>query len=63
MAPPFLTSVLNGGEQSASRSSSFTAGTHWIGGLVGPRADPDVVEKKFIDPTENQTQIPRPSRQ
>jgi hypothetical protein len=39
-----LTSVLGGGEWSASRPGSFTPrerapGTHWIGGWVDPRAD------------------------
>jgi len=44
----FLTSALDGGEWSASRSGSFTPkesapGTHWIGGWVGPRAVLDAV--------------------
>jgi hypothetical protein len=39
----FLTSVLVGGEWSASRPGRFTSregapGTYWIGGWVGPRA-------------------------
>jgi hypothetical protein len=39
----FLTSALDGGEWSASRSGRFTPGvrsrgTHWIGGWVVPRA-------------------------
>jgi hypothetical protein len=38
-----LTSALDGGEWSASRTGRFTPrerapGTHWIGGWVGPRA-------------------------
>jgi hypothetical protein len=38
-----LTSELDGGEWSASRTGRFTPrkrapGTHWIGGWVGPRA-------------------------
>jgi hypothetical protein len=50
----FLTSALVGGECSASRPSHFTPGerapgTHWIGGLVGPRADvDDVGKRKFL---------------
>jgi hypothetical protein len=40
-----LTLALDEGEWSASRSGRFTPrerppGTHWIGGWVGPRADP-----------------------
>jgi hypothetical protein len=52
--PVFLTSALVGGEWSASRPSRFTPGerapgTHWIGGLVDPRACLDDVEKrKFL---------------
>jgi hypothetical protein len=46
----FLTSALVGGEWSASRRGRFTpgeraAGTHWIGGWVGPRAGLDDMEK------------------
>jgi hypothetical protein len=48
-----LTSALDGGERSASRSSRFTpreraTGTHWIGGWVGPRAGLDAVVKRKI---------------
>jgi hypothetical protein len=51
-----LTSVLDGGEWSASRPGRFTSrerapGTHWIGGCVGPRAVLDaVVKRKFPSP-------------
>jgi hypothetical protein len=43
IAPPFLTSALDGGQLSASRLGCFSPGeiapgTHWIGGWVGPRA-------------------------
>jgi hypothetical protein len=53
IAPPFLTSALDGGEWSASRTCHFTPGekapgTHWIGGHVGPRAGLDAVEKRKI---------------
>jgi hypothetical protein len=46
-----LTSALDGGEWSASRSGRFilrerALGTHWIGGWVGPRAGPDAVAKR-----------------
>jgi hypothetical protein len=48
-----LTSVLDGGEQSASCPSHFTPRerapvTHWIGGWVGPRAILDAVVKRKI---------------
>jgi hypothetical protein len=44
-----LTSALDGGEWSASRSGHFTArervpSTHWIGGWVGLRASLDAVK-------------------
>jgi hypothetical protein len=38
-----LTSVLYGGEWSASCSDRFTTGTNWIGGWAGPRAVLDAV--------------------
>jgi hypothetical protein len=42
VAPPSLTSALDGDEWSASRPGCFTPweaapGTHWIGGLVRPK--------------------------
>jgi hypothetical protein len=45
-SPFFLTSALVGDEWSASRPGRFTAGTHWIGGWVDPRAGLDDVEKR-----------------
>jgi hypothetical protein len=47
----FLTSVLVGGEWSASRPGRLTPAerapdTHWIGGWVGPRTDQDDMEKR-----------------
>jgi hypothetical protein len=47
----FLTSALDGGEWSDSRSSrlihwEMAPGTHWLGSRVGPRAGLDSVEKK-----------------
>jgi hypothetical protein len=49
IAPPFLTSALDGVEWSALCPCCFTPGetahgTHWIGGWVGPRAGLDVVK-------------------
>jgi hypothetical protein len=49
MAPQFLTSALDGGAWSASRSGNFTPrktafGAHWIGGWMGPRAGMDTLE-------------------
>jgi hypothetical protein len=49
IAPPFLISVLDGGEWSTSQPYRFTSGeagpgTHWIGGWVGPRADLDITK-------------------
>jgi hypothetical protein len=47
--PPFLTSTLVGGEWSASRTGTFTPGTHWIGSWVGPRNGLDDAERrKFL---------------
>jgi hypothetical protein len=53
MDPPFLTSALDGGDQSASRRGRFTPrkrgpGIHWIGAWVGPCASLDAVEKRKI---------------
>jgi hypothetical protein len=47
----FLTSALDGGDWSASRTGRFisrvrTADIHWIGGWVGPRAGLESVAKK-----------------
>jgi hypothetical protein len=48
-----LTSVLDGGEWSASHHGRFTPrertpGTHWIGGWVGPGTVLDAVVKRKI---------------
>jgi hypothetical protein len=48
-----LTSVLAGGEWSASRPGRFTAGeratgTHWLGGWVNPGASMDMEKIKFL---------------
>jgi hypothetical protein len=49
ITPLFLTSVLDGGEWSASHACRFTPGeiapgTHWVEGWVGPRAGLDAME-------------------
>jgi hypothetical protein len=49
----FLSSVLDGGEFSASHTGRFTPrerapGTHWIEGWVGPRAGLNTVVKRKI---------------
>jgi hypothetical protein len=47
-----LTSVLDGGEWSASRSSNFTSGIHWM----GPRADLNQVwNRKILAAAGNRT--------
>jgi hypothetical protein len=44
IAPPFLTSALDGGEWLGSRPDRFTPGTHWMGWLCGlTRTDLDAV--------------------
>jgi hypothetical protein len=58
-----LTSALDGGEWSASRSGRFTPrervpGTHGIGGWVGPRAVVDAVVKRKI-PSPRRESNPR----
>jgi hypothetical protein len=51
-----LTAALDGGEWSASCPGLFTPrektpGTHWIGGWVDPRAGLDMVSKRKIPST------------
>jgi hypothetical protein len=46
MAPPFLTSALDGDEWSASCSSRFTPGIHSTGDWVGPRTGINALEKE-----------------
>jgi hypothetical protein len=46
----FLTSMLDGGECSASRPCRFSPRTHWIGDWVGPRAGLDAVTRKIPSP-------------
>jgi hypothetical protein len=55
IAPPFLTSALDGGERSASLPDHFTPGevapgAHWTGDWVCHRAGLDTVEKRKILP-------------
>jgi hypothetical protein len=65
IAPPFLTSELDGGEWSASRSGRFpdeerAPGTKWIGNCVGPRAGLDAVGKKIsLMPSPLLTELPQ----
>jgi hypothetical protein len=59
----FLTSALDGGEWSNSRSGCFTPreripGTDWIGGWVGPRGVLDAVVKRKI-PSPRRESNPR----
>jgi len=62
----FLTSALEGGEQSASHPCHFTpreraSSTQWISGCVGHRASLDVVVKtKIPAPAKNQTLLIQP---
>jgi hypothetical protein len=61
----FLTSALEGGEWSASRTDRFTRrkgtpDTRWIGSWVGPIAGLEVVEKRKIPRTETRTPILKP---
>jgi hypothetical protein len=49
----FLSLALDGGERLALCTGCFipgeiTSSTHWIGGLVGPRAGLEVVSKRKI---------------
>jgi hypothetical protein len=49
LAPPFLTSALNGSEWLASRSRYFTPGkidpdAHFVGGWLGPKTGLNAVE-------------------
>jgi hypothetical protein len=67
IAPPFLTSELDGGEWSASRPGRITPGekapgTRWIEVRVGPRADFDAVEKREISRPCRESNPGRPSR-
>jgi hypothetical protein len=55
IAPPFLTSALDGDVWSASCPGRFTPseivpGAHWIGGWMGPTTSLDTAERKIILP-------------
>jgi hypothetical protein len=63
----FLTSALDGGEWSASRSGRFnsreiTPGTHWTGSWVGSRAGLDEEEKRIISSSCREPNPGRPDR-
>jgi hypothetical protein len=60
IAPPFLTSALDGGEWLASCLGRFIPGNHWIGGWVDPRSGLDVVEKRKSLPLPG-TELGRPA--
>jgi len=58
----FFTSALVGGELSASRPGHFTPkerapGTHWIGGLMGPRTVLGAVVKRKIPNPRRESNI------
>jgi hypothetical protein len=64
IAPPFLSSTLDGGEWSASRPGRFTAGervsgAHRIGNWVSPRAGLDDLQTNFA---ADRIQIPASSQ-
>jgi hypothetical protein len=64
IAPPILTSPLDGGERSTSRLGHFTRGvralgTHWIGCWEGRRAGLDAVEyRKISCPWRKSKRVP-----
>jgi hypothetical protein len=65
IAPPFLSTALDGGKLSASRSYRFTPGgtahsTHWIGGWVGLRTTVDAMENtNMFCSCRNSNPVPR----
>jgi hypothetical protein len=66
IAPPFLTSGLDGSEWSATSPGRFIPGeiahgTYWIGGCVGPIAGLDVIEKRQIAFAGNLTPAIQPA--
>jgi hypothetical protein len=46
MAPPFFTSALDVGEESASRHSRFTPCTSWVWGWLDPNAGLDITREE-----------------
>lgn len=65
VAPPFLTSALQGGEWSAPRPSNFTpweavTDTNCMGGCVGLRDDLEAVTRKIFPCRESK--LGRPAR-
>jgi len=51
----FLTSILCASVWSVSRSGRFTFGTHCKRGGMGPRASPEILEKRCLNLARNQT--------
>jgi hypothetical protein len=62
IAPPFLTSALDGGELSSPCPGHFTFGTHWRGGWVGPRTGLDAVEYRTISRSHRESNPGYPVR-
>jgi hypothetical protein len=57
--PPFLASVRDGDEWSASRLSRFTPCIHWIQDWASRRSGLDVLEnRKFLASDRSRTSIP-----
>jgi hypothetical protein len=50
VAPPVLTSALDGSELSASLPDRFTPSIHRFGVWMGPKVGLDAVEKRKIEP-------------
>jgi hypothetical protein len=66
MAPPFITSALDGDEWLAPRFSGFTLGeispgTNWTGDWMGPRACLEAIErKKYFPPQGTEFRLSSP---
>jgi hypothetical protein len=62
IAPPFLTSTRNGGQQSVSRPEERTHGTHSIGSWVDPKAGLDAVKYRKLSCPYWESNPSRPDR-
>jgi hypothetical protein len=65
IAPPFMSSALDGGECSASRPGRFiprerASGTDWTGGWVGPQSQVGRCEEKNLANLGNRIPAVRP---